>query len=57
MTQVITPVAVSLLSASLIRPGLATRVSEKTVYLGGLLADLGAMVLLIASWRVVHQPS
>jgi MFS family permease len=29
--------------------------SEKTVYLAGLLADLAAMVLLIASWLVVHQ--
>src|SRR5271169_1994100 len=52
--QVITAVAASLLGAGLIWPGLARRVSEKTLYLGGLLADLAAMVLLIASWIVVH---
>jgi MFS family permease len=53
--QVITAIAAALLGAGLLWPGLATRVSEKTVYLTGLLADLAAMLLLIASWLVVHQ--
>ncbi len=53
--QVITAIAASLLGAGLLWPGLTRRVSEKAVYLAGLLADLAAMVLLIASWLVVHQ--
>jgi hypothetical protein len=36
-------------------PGLTRRASEKTACLAGLLADLAPMVLLIASWLVVHQ--
>ncbi len=53
--QVITAIAAALLGAGLLWPGLARRVSEKSMYLAGLLADLAAMVLLIASWLVVHQ--
>ncbi len=53
--QVITAVAASLLGAGLIWPGLTRRVTEKEIYLIGLVADLAAMVLLIASWLVVHQ--
>jgi MFS family permease len=53
--QVITAVAAALLGAGVLWPGLARRVSEKRIYLAGLLADLAAMVLLIASWLVVHQ--
>ncbi len=53
--QVITAIAAALLGAGLLWPGLARRVSEKTMYLTGLLADLAAMLLLIASWFVVHQ--
>jgi hypothetical protein len=55
LPQVITAVAASLLGAGLVWPGLMRRVSEKTFYLAGLLADLTAMVLLIASWLVVHH--
>jgi hypothetical protein len=36
-------------------PGLTRRASEKTACLAGLLADLASMVLLIASWLVVHR--
>lgn len=53
--QVITAIAASLLGAGLLWPALSRRVSEKSMYLTGLLADLAAMVLLIASWLVVHQ--
>ncbi len=53
--QVVTAIAAALLGAGLLWPGLARRVSEKSMYLAGLLADLAAMVLLIASWLVVHQ--
>lgn len=53
--QVCTAIAASLLGAGLLWPALAARVREKTIYLAGLLADLAAMVLLIASWLVVHQ--
>ena len=52
--QVITAIAASLLGAGLLWPALSRRVSEKGMY-RGLLADLAAMVLLIASWLVVHQ--
>ena len=53
--QVCTAIAASLLGAGLLWPGLTARVREKTIYLTGLLADLAAMLLLIASWLVVHQ--
>jgi MFS family permease len=53
--QVITAVTAALLGAGLIAPGLARRLGERTIYLAGLLADLGAMLLLIVSWLVVHQ--
>ena len=53
--QVITAVTASLLGAGLLGRGLAARLGERTIYLAGLAADLAAMVLLIASWLVVHQ--
>jgi MFS family permease len=53
--QVVTAVAASLLGAGLLWPGFTRRVSEKRVYLTGLLADLAAMVLLIVSWAVAHH--
>jgi MFS family permease len=53
--QVCTAITASLLGAGLLWPGLTARVREKTIYLTGLLADLAAMLLLIASWFVVHQ--
>jgi MFS family permease len=53
--QVITAIVASLLGAGLLWPGFTARVTEKTVYLAGLLADLAAMVLLIASWGLAHQ--
>ena len=53
--QVITAVSASLLGAGLLGPGLATRHGEKPIYLAGLLADLAAMLLLVASWLVVHE--
>jgi hypothetical protein len=53
--QVITAVTAALLGAGLIGPGLARRLGERTIYLGGLLADLAAMLLLIVSWLVVHE--
>lgn len=53
--QVSTAIAASLVGGGLLWPGLTRRASEKAVYLAGLLADLASMVLLIASWLVVHQ--
>jgi hypothetical protein len=53
--QVITAVTAALLGAGLLRPGLARRLGERAIYLAGLLADLAAMLLLIASWLVAHQ--
>ena len=53
--QVSTAIAASLVGGGLLWPGLTRRAGEKTVYLAGLLADLASMVLLIASWLVVHQ--
>jgi MFS family permease len=53
--QVVTAVLASLLGAGLLWPGFARRVSEKAVYLSGLIADLAAMVLLIASWGVARD--
>jgi MFS family permease len=53
--QVATAITASLLGAGLLWPGLTRRVSEKRMYLAGLVADLAAMVLLIASWPVAHQ--
>jgi MFS family permease len=53
--QVITAVTAALLGAGLVGPGLARRLGERTIYLGGLLANLAAMLLLIVSWLVVHQ--
>ena len=53
--QVITAVTTALLGAGLIRPGLASRLGERTVYLAGLVADLAAMLLLIVSWLAVHE--
>jgi MFS family permease len=53
--QVGTAILAALLGAGLLCPRLARRVSEKTMYLAGLAAGLAAMVLLIASWLVLHQ--
>jgi len=53
--QVITAVSAALLGAGLLGRGLARRLGERTMYLAGLLADLAAMLLLIASWLVAHQ--
>jgi predicted MFS family arabinose efflux permease len=53
--QVITAVLASLLGAGLLWPGLTRRFSEKALLLAGLVADLASMVLLIASWLVVHR--
>lgn len=53
--QVITAVTTALLGAGLIGPGLARRLGERTVFLGGLVADLAAMLLLIVSWLAVHE--
>jgi len=53
--QVVTAIIASLLSAGLLWPGFTARVSEKETYLAGLVADLAAMALLIASWTVAHQ--
>ena len=53
--QMSTAIAASLLGAGLLWPGLTRRASEKTICVAGLLADLASMVLLIASWLVVHQ--
>jgi len=52
--QVATAVTAALLGAGLLWPGFTRRVSEKTVYLAGLVADLAAMALLIASWGLAH---
>ena len=52
--QVCAAITAALLGAGLLWPGLTRRVSEKTVCLAGLLADLAAMVLLIASWGLAH---
>ena len=51
----IAAIIASLLGAGLLWPGLAGRLSEKAMFLAGLVADLAAMVLLTASWFVVHQ--
>jgi MFS family permease len=53
--QVVTAIVASLLGAGLLWPGFGQRVSEKAVYLSGLVADLAAMVLLIASWGVARD--
>jgi MFS family permease len=58
--QMATAILASLLGAGLLRPGLlwpgpSRRLSEKTLLLAGLVADLASMVLLILSWLVVHQ--
>jgi MFS family permease len=53
--QVVTVIVASLLGAGLLWPAFARRVSEKAVYLAGLVADLAAMVLLIASWGVARD--
>jgi len=53
--QVTTAIVASLLGAGLLWPGLARRAGEKALLLAGLAADLASMVLLIASWLVVHQ--
>ena len=53
--QVITAVTTALLGAGLLRPGLASRLGERTVYLAGLVADLAAMLLLIVSWLVARD--
>jgi MFS family permease len=56
--QVITAVTTSLAGAGLLAPGLARRLGERTLYLVGLVADLASMLLLIASWLMVHnQPA
>ncbi len=53
--QMSTAIVASLLGAGLLWPGLTRRAGEKTICVAGLLADLASMVLLIASWLVVHQ--
>ncbi len=53
--QMTTAIVTSLFGAGLLWPGLTRRASEKVLLLAGLLADLASMVLLIASWLVVHQ--
>jgi MFS family permease len=53
--QVVTAIGASLLGAGLLWPGFTRLVSEKRIYLTGLLADLAAMVLLILSWGVARQ--
>jgi len=53
--QVVTAILASLLGAGLLWPGFTRRVSEKSVYLAGLLADLAAMLILVVSWAVAHQ--
>jgi MFS family permease len=53
--QFIAAIVASLLGAGLLWPGLLARVTEKTVYLTGLAADLAAMTLLVISWLVVHN--
>ena len=53
--QMCAAIAASLLGAGLLWPGLTRRASEKAICVAGLLADLASMVLLIASWLVVHQ--
>ena len=53
--QVSTAIVASLLGAGLLWPSMARRASEKALLLAGLVADLASMVLLIASWQVVHQ--
>jgi MFS family permease len=53
--QVVTAILAALLGAGLAWPGFTARVSEKGTYLAGLVADLAAMVLLLASWGVAHQ--
>jgi MFS family permease len=50
-----TAIVAALLGAGLLWPGLTRRASEKTICLVGLVADLASMVLLIASWLLVHQ--
>ena len=52
--QMSTAIAASLIGVGLLWPGLTRRASEKTIGVAGLLADLASMVLLIASWLVVH---
>jgi MFS family permease len=53
--QVITAVTSALAGAGLVGPSLASRLGERAVYLAGLVADLASMLLLIASWLVVHD--
>jgi MFS family permease len=53
--QFVAAIVASLLGAGLLWPGLTRHVSEKIIYLIGLVADLAAMLLLAASWLVVHQ--
>jgi MFS family permease len=53
--QVITAILASLLGAGLLWPRFTARVSEKGTYLAGLVADLAAMLLLLASWGAAHQ--
>ncbi len=48
-------IVAALLGARLLWPRLTERVSERTIYLSGLAADLMAMTLLVVSWLVVHQ--
>jgi hypothetical protein len=55
LPQMGTAIVASLLGAGLLWPSLLRRASEKTLLVSGLLADLLSMVLLIASWLVVHQ--
>jgi MFS family permease len=53
--QMTTAIVASLLGAGLLWPGLSRRAGEKSLLLAGLAADLASMVLLIASWLVVHD--
>jgi hypothetical protein len=53
--QVAAAIIAALLGAGLLWPGFTRRVSEKQVYLAGLVADLAAMALLIVSWGLAHD--
>ncbi|MGH3228268.1 MAG: MFS transporter [Streptosporangiaceae bacterium] len=53
--QMATAIVASLLGAGLLWPGLTRRATQKALLLAGLMADLASMVLLIASWLVVHR--
>jgi MFS family permease len=53
--QAVAAIAASLVGAGLLFPALVGRLTEKTIYLAGLTADLAAMLLLIASWPAARH--